>query len=228
MAAHVPASGRQEAHYAVPQCLLQLRDRADAHREFDGEGIQLWLDYELEALRFGVDPNVSREELAALVEGLTVLVSREEHRVGHANDFVRWGRRGGLATLRRYGTSWFSLLARRRWERLTEAELEQVFASINGGAVLMAEPLFPLGRLVATPGALALIRHAGERLLPTLLERHRSGDWGEVPAEDVRENEVSVRHGFRIISSYWVAGERLWIITERDRSATTLLLPSEY
>jgi hypothetical protein len=88
--------------------------------------------------------------------------------------------------------------------------------------------LFPLGRLVATPGAPALFRSVSEDLLPELLERHRSGDWGDVPKEDARENEVSVRHGFRIISSYRVAGERLWVIIERDRSATTLLLPSEY
>ncbi len=94
----------------------------------------------------------------------------------------------------------------------------------------MAGPLFPLGRLVATPGALALLGRSsmGEDLLAALLERHRSGDWGEVPPEDARENEVSVKHGLRIISSYRVAGERLWVITERDRSATTLLLPSEY
>ncbi len=92
----------------------------------------------------------------------------------------------------------------------------------------MAGPLFPLGRLVATPGALALIKHAGEGLLPVLLERHRSGDWGDVPPEDARENEFSVRHGFRVLSSYRVAGERLWVITEADRSATMLLLPSEY
>jgi len=135
MAAHVPASRQQELHHRVPQCLLRLRDRADAHQEFDGEGIQLWLDYEVEALRFGVDPDVSRENLAALIEGSTVMLPREEHRNGHneANDFVRWGRRGGLATLRRYGTSWFSLLARRRWERVSGAELEQVFATIKGG-----------------------------------------------------------------------------------------------
>ena len=92
----------------------------------------------------------------------------------------------------------------------------------------MAGPLFPQGRLVATPGALALIRRAGEDLLPALLERHRRGDWGCVPAGDARENEFSVRHGFRVLSSYRVAGERLWVITEADRSATTLLLPSEY
>ena len=59
----------------------------------------------------------------------------------------------------------------------------------------------PLGRLVATPGAIDLIRGAGEDLLPALLERHRSGDWGDVPAEDTRENEVAVRYGFRIVSS---------------------------
>jgi hypothetical protein len=64
--------------------------------------------------------------------------------------------------------------------------------------------------------------------LPTLLERHRSGDWGDVSPEDARENEVSVRYGFRILSSYRVAGERLWVITERDRSVTTFLLPEEY
>ena len=90
--------------------------------------------------------------------------------------------------------------------------------------------LFPLCCLVPTQGALALLRRSevDEDLLPTLLERHRSGDWGEVPPEDARENELSVKHGLRIISSYRVAGEKLWVITERDRSATTLLLPSEY
>ena len=134
MAAHVPASERQKLHHSVPQCLLGLRDRADAHPEFDGEGIQLWLDYELKALRYSVDPDVSREELAALVEGSTVLLPREEHRAGHseANDFVCWGRKVGLATLRRYGTCWYSLLARRRWERVSVAELVQVFATISG------------------------------------------------------------------------------------------------
>ena len=88
--------------------------------------------------------------------------------------------------------------------------------------------LFPLGRLVATPGTIELIRSVGEELLPALLERHRSGDWGEVSPEGARENEFSVIHGFRVVSSYRVAGERLWVITERDRSATTLLLASEY
>ncbi len=88
--------------------------------------------------------------------------------------------------------------------------------------------LFPLGRLVATPGAMVLLRSAGEDLLSALLERHQSGDWGDVPEEDARENEFSVRHGFRVVSSYRIAEERLWVITEADRSATTILLPEDY
>lgn len=124
---------KREVHHAVPRCLLRLKDRADDHPELDGEGIQRWLDYELEALRWGVDPDVSREDLVSLVERSTVKLDRDEHRKGHAGDFVRWGRRGGLATLRRYGTAWFSLLARRRWEKITAEALAEVFAAMNGG-----------------------------------------------------------------------------------------------
>jgi hypothetical protein len=61
-----------------------------------------------------------------------------------------------------------------------------------------------------------------------LLARHASGDWGDVPPEDADENRLSIEHGFRVLSSYSVDGERIWIITEADRSATTLLLPEEY
>jgi hypothetical protein len=56
-----------------------------------------------------------------------------------------------------------------------------------------------------------------------------NGDWGDLPDEDRVENEFSLEHGFRILSSYaTAAGEKLWAITEADRSATTLLLPEEY
>jgi len=90
----------------------------------------------------------------------------------------------------------------------------------------MRAALFPLGRVVATPGALAVL--SPEEPL-ALLRRHQGGDWGEVPSDDARENERSVKQGFRIISSYVAAsGEKVWLITEADRSATTLLLPSEY
>ena len=124
---------KREVHHAVPRCLLRLRDRADGHCGLDGEAIQMWLDYEFEALRWGVDPDVSREELATLVEGSTVELDRDEHSEIHAGDFARWGRRGGLATVRRYGTAWFSLLARRRWQKITAETLAETFATINGG-----------------------------------------------------------------------------------------------
>ena len=88
--------------------------------------------------------------------------------------------------------------------------------------------LFPLGQIVATPGALAALERAQQA--PTcVLVRHASGDWGELEPTDVAENEYSIAHGFRLLSSYQTnAGEKLWIITEADRSATTLLLPEEY
>ncbi len=89
-------------------------------------------------------------------------------------------------------------------------------------------PLFPLGQIVATPGVLAALERAKQT--PTcFLARHAIGDWGELEPTDVAENEYSVVHGFRLLSSYQTdVGERLWIITEADRSATTLLLPEEY
>ena len=89
--------------------------------------------------------------------------------------------------------------------------------------------LFPLGKIVATPGALSLLARSGVNPAE-LLERHRLGDWGEVPPEDASENDFSVRNGFRILSSYRVGNQkaRIWVITEADRSSTCLLLPEEY
>ena len=86
----------------------------------------------------------------------------------------------------------------------------------------------PLGRILATPGALNLLdRHALNAT--ELLWRHQHGDWGEVSPHDALLNTHAVRAGLRILSSYTVTlGEKLWIITEADRSVTTLLLPSEY
>lgn len=88
-------------------------------------------------------------------------------------------------------------------------------------------PRFPLGQLVATPAVLAhLNAHAVTPL--SLLRRHVTGDWGEVGAEDQAENDRALMHGFRLLSRYTVVGEPVWIITEADRSVTTLLFPSEY
>lgn len=93
---------------------------------------------------------------------------------------------------------------------------------------LPAIPLFPAGQIVATPGALALLEQANQSPLG-FLSRHLRGDWGDLCPDDKTENEQSLKHGFRLMSSYQVTDtERLWIITEADRSVTTLLLPAEY
>ena len=85
----------------------------------------------------------------------------------------------------------------------------------------------PLGRIVATPGALKVLREAGEDPL-RCLARHCSGDWGDLDEYNRRENERSLKHGWRVLSSYPVGEERIWIIIEADRSVTTILLPEEY
>jgi len=87
---------------------------------------------------------------------------------------------------------------------------------------------FPLGRLLATPGVLRAFTEAGESPLGYLL-RHVRGDWGEIGPEDVKENEFSLSRHLRLFSAYTLGtGTKIWIITEADRSATTILLPSEY
>jgi hypothetical protein len=87
--------------------------------------------------------------------------------------------------------------------------------------------LFPLGRIVATPGALALLDRAKSSGLEHVL-RHVTGDFGVVCEEDAQANRAAIRGETRVFSAYDVSGERLWIITEADRSVTTLLLPEEY
>lgn len=83
---------------------------------------------------------------------------------------------------------------------------------------------FGLGRIVATPGALDMLNAYGIAAA-TLLERHAAKDWGD----DLELNDHALLTGERILSSYNIAQhERIWIITEHDRSVTTLLLPEEY
>lgn len=85
---------------------------------------------------------------------------------------------------------------------------------------------FPLGRLVATPGALASM---SSEEMESAIHRHVSGDWGELDEHDREANEEGLRDGFRLLSAYRTgAGEKFWIITEADRSVTTVLLPHEY
>lgn len=95
-------------------------------------------------------------------------------------------------------------------------------------------PRFRLGRCMTTPGALEALNQSGDAVT-SFLGRHASGDWGSVDAHDARANDEAIRdecdpdRQSRVLSSYRTRlGERLWVITEADRSATTILLPSEY
>jgi hypothetical protein len=98
---------------------------------------------------------------------------------------------------------------------------------MNTQSSVFQQPLFSLGKILATP---ALLEHFEKHQINAsdYLSRHVTGDFGELDEEDKAENRLSIEHGFRILSAYRIAGERVWIITEADRSATTLLFPSEY
>jgi hypothetical protein len=88
--------------------------------------------------------------------------------------------------------------------------------------------MFSLGLIVATPGALAALRNAGQSPAD-FLRKHASGDWGDLDDHDRAANWSALREGGRILSAYTtVRGDRLWVITEADRSSTCLLLPDEY
>jgi len=92
----------------------------------------------------------------------------------------------------------------------------------------MATAKFPLGRVVATPGALFALSQANQDPL-ALIARHQQGDWGELSEEDKQENEFSVHRDLRILSAYTLTtGVKIWLITEADRSATMILLPEDY
>ena len=90
-------------------------------------------------------------------------------------------------------------------------------------------PLFPLGQVVATPGALAALEKAGQHP-QDFLARHVHGDWGDLCDEDRDENRLGLEQGLRLLSSYrtGAADTKVWVITEADRSITTILLPEEY
>lgn len=128
-----------EIHHRVPRCLLGIFDRA-VSGELDALGLQAWFEREDEAFRYSVDPDISREDLVALIASSAAQIPATYHRAGHsaAGDFARWGRLGGLQTLGRYGRPWFSLLARRRWGLIDAEQLAHYRAqhrSTKGGAV---------------------------------------------------------------------------------------------
>ena len=113
-------------------------------------------------------------------------------------------------------------LAEVDWQEIAEAFIDDVPPPPTNPV-----GLFPLGQIVATPGALEKVPHE-ERV--RALFRHSKGDWGDVDPEDWAENELSLKESFRLLSAYHTDEARMkfWIITEADRSVTTILLPEEY
>ena len=107
----------------MSRSLLTLRERAESS-ELDGAGIQAWVEWEMEAMRWRVPVEIDRSDLERLVESSEVVLEREKHRLLHEGDWRRWGSRRRRETLRRYGADWFSLLALRRWGRISAADLD--------------------------------------------------------------------------------------------------------
>lgn len=89
---------------------------------------------------------------------------------------------------------------------------------------------FELGKTVMTQGVVDILENnmGSQGSLFIALTRHKNGDWGSICIEDKITNDEATKTGERVLSEYKLCGERIWIITERDRSVTTVLLPSEY
>jgi hypothetical protein len=99
--------------------------------------------------------------------------------------------------------------------------------------ISVRRPLFKLGAVVATPGAIAALEKAGQQPWE-LLARHVQGDWGVVGAEDAEANNAALRDGSRLLSAYVLkTGEKLWVISEAEddhgnRASSAILTPEEY
>jgi hypothetical protein len=91
--------------------------------------------------------------------------------------------------------------------------------------IALARPKFPLGQVVITANAHATLDAAD---VEQGLSRHARGDWGDVCTGDRKENELSLKEGFRLMSVYRSGDKRFWVITEADRSVTTVLMPEDY
>ena len=110
-------------------------------------------------------------------------------------------------------------------EQFPQTHTEQEPAQNEGES---PQPLFRLGQVVGTQGALQAFEQTGENPFD-YLRRHVTGDWGDLCEEDKAENQLAIEQGFRTFSAYKLNnGTKIWLITEWDRSATTFLLPEEY
>jgi hypothetical protein len=129
--------------------------------------------------------------------------------------------KAGQATLAAFCETWAQNLREQGWlEHGVKHEQPDRLKLPKG-----KHPLFPLGQVVATPGALEALEQAGQTA-EAFLVRHVTGDWGDLDAQDVQENQAALARGGRLLSAYHLKdGTKLWLITEWDRSVTTVLLP---
>ncbi|MDQ1589595.1 MAG: hypothetical protein QOG71_222 [Pyrinomonadaceae bacterium] len=126
---------------------------------------------------------------------------------------------------KRRGKCWNTCLSYTYFPKTGE---NQMRAEITTTAITNTTPRFLLGKMVMTQGAAAALDEAGQSPFE-FLNRHQRGDWGEVCDEDRQENQLSLRKGFRLLSVYHTKrGVKLYVITEWDRSVTTLLLSEDY
>lgn len=148
-----------------------------------------------------MDPEVTYRELVEAIQCGDWATARER-----AVDLQAWLRRGGFYP--------------------PDQSQADVDANLRLVLVLTSAPKFRLGRIVITSAAAEAIETAE---VSQALARHVAGDWGDLDEQDRRENELSLQQGFRLLSAYHTLGKtKFWIITEADRSATTVLLPSDY
>lgn len=223
---------RTDEMFICPTCGIELAaaGRIPAHRPGVGN-IASCPGAGHDAIKVSRPPSAEPQQRAVSsaksdVRRLKREVQRAESRVTNA---TRAAKRQGVparqlkAAKTRQATATHRLAEKQGDLRRAEERLRQVDASRRGGA-----PLFPLGRLVSTPAALSALV-AAEQTPDLFLRRHHAGDWGEVAPDSKKANDAAVHGGDRILSIYTLrTGERIWIITEADRSATTVLLPSDY
>jgi len=114
----------------------------------------------------------------------------------------------------------------RQPDELSDAQLQELLLRDDVSDYETVPAKFLLGRIVATPNALEVLTEIAIR---SALARHMRGDWGDLDEHDKAENELSLAQGFRLLSAYQSAeGTKFWVITEADRSVTTVLLPEDY
>lgn len=116
---------KREVHHRIPKHLLKLYDAAMKDQEIDAAGIEAYITFEHEAMRYRVPVNITRDELAELIEGSTVEISFDQHRYEeHASDWARWGSLGGQDILNRFGRKHFQDLANLRWKYHRERQTD--------------------------------------------------------------------------------------------------------